>query len=181
MLESLFYFSTRDRLLVCRWNSKVIKNILKPGNRMWGSGLSRKILTPSSFCLVGAPVLILFIYLLTHALMLLWHYIFIWWFVFWQEWSTSVHSISSSSKNWPMVSLVLVILPLVINGSLPAAWCQMVKSISLHWSPILRSCYLMCEADVGQLAPGLGQRALTHRIYCLHLLEGWINLPKVPG
>lgn len=156
MLESLFYFSTRDRLLVCRRNSKVIKNILKPGNRMWGSGLNRKILAPSSFCPVGAPVFILFIYLLTHAVMLIWHYIFIWWVVFWQEWSTNVHSISSSSKNWPIASLVLVILPLVINGSLPAAWCQMVKSISLHWSPILRSYYLMCEADVGQLAPGLG-------------------------
>lgn len=47
MPASLFSLSTRDLLLVCRRNSKVIKNILKPGNRVWGSGLNRKVPAPS--------------------------------------------------------------------------------------------------------------------------------------
>lgn len=52
MLESLFSFSTRDLLVVCVSNSKVIKNILKPWNRVWGSSLERRILASSSFCLL---------------------------------------------------------------------------------------------------------------------------------
>lgn len=175
MLESLFYFSTRDRLLVCRQNSKVIKNTLKPRNRVWGSGLNRKILAPSSFCPVDAPVPILFIHLLTHDWMLLWRCIFIWWFIFWQDWSTSMHSISSSSKNWPMASLVLVILPLVINGSLPAAWFQngqVNKSVLITNSQILLF-------DVWGWKAGVGGRGLLPTGFIVSIFwRDWWTYPR---
>ena len=49
MLEPLFSSSTRHLPLVHIISSKVIKNILKPWNRAWGSSLRRKILAPTSF------------------------------------------------------------------------------------------------------------------------------------
>lgn len=182
MLESLFYFSTRDQLLVCRWNRKVIKNILKPGNGVWGSGLNRKILAASSFCPIGAPVPILFIHLLTHALMLLWHYIFIWWFVFltrlvyqcafYQLFFQKLTDGIPGAGNPPPCYKWVIACTLMSNG-------QVNKSALITKSQILLFDVWGRKACWPQLAPRIGGRGFLHPGFIISIFwRDWLTYPR---
>ena len=142
VLESLFPFSTRDLLLVCRRNSKVIENILwktwKQSVGQWPKqedSCSSIVLSPSCPCphSLHPPVW------QVSCLMLLWHYIFIGGFVFQDGFvpivanglPMRIPSALPTNIELCMTSLVLAFLPLAINGSLPAAWCPWSQA---RWS-----------------------------------------------